>query len=156
MMSEANLKALRRTITPYVGQTLILAGVTAFCAYVAFKKSEWEFLWVIALIWALFGLYVVLFGLKYRVLWDGSGVVMRASGGPERRIQFDEVSEIDLELGASQSRPFRRLVVYGDKGNPDEFVDVSLRHFRLEDIRELVEAIRAHRPDLALPVLPMN
>lgn len=151
---------LRRTITPYVGYTLIFAGVSVFSTYVAQKTSQWGLMWVAAGIWPLFAV-IVYIGMKYRVLWDETGVVMRASGGPERRIQYDEITEIRNEMAQvseflSQSRPFRRIVVYGRKHDPDAFIDISLRHFRLEDIEELLTAIRTRRPDLAIPTVPLG
>ena len=80
---------LGRTITPYIGQTVILAGVTIFLAYVGQKTSDWKLLWLpSAIIWPLFTVSTLYFGLKYMVLWDDAGVVMRASGVPERRISI--------------------------------------------------------------------
>jgi hypothetical protein len=46
MMSSDEYRTLRRIATPYLGQTYILLGVTAFMFYVALKKSQWELLWV--------------------------------------------------------------------------------------------------------------
>ena len=91
---------LRRTVTPYVGQTLILIGVTVFLDYVAHKTSQWGLLSATALIWTSFAVYVVLFGMRYRVLWDQASVAMRASAGPERRIGFDEITEVKYELAS--------------------------------------------------------
>lgn len=81
---------------------------------------------------------------------------MRASGGPDRRIRFDEITEIKYEIGASESRPFRRLVILGRHNVPDAFIDVSLRHFQMDDIQKLLSDIHEHRPELTLPAIPLN
>ncbi|HEX4007872.1 MAG TPA: hypothetical protein VHX60_16990 [Acidobacteriaceae bacterium] len=157
-MTNHVLRPLRRTITPYVGQTVILAAVTVFCTYVAFDKHQLGFFWAIALIWVLFALYAVLFGLRYVVLWDDSGIVMRASGLKEdRRIRFEEIRKVDYELASggemlAQARPFRRLVIHSPRR--DEPIDISLRHFRLDDIDALMAVIQARRPDLDIPAIP--
>ena len=53
------------------------------------------------------------------------------------------------------SRPFRRIVVSAGAGArvPESArrVDISLRHFDLRDIHELMAVIKARRPDLSLP-----
>jgi hypothetical protein len=148
---------LRRTITPYVGQTLILLGITVFLAYVAHKTSQWNLLWAAAAMWPLFAFAYLYFGLKYRVLWDSIGVYMRASGMKEERlVRYEDITSIRYETArvsefAAQSRPFRRIVVKGHAHNRNAFVDISLRHFRLEDIEKLLTEIHARRPDLTIP-----
>ena len=157
-MVENGLVALRRTIAPYVGQTVIFTAITAFCAYEGHKLKDWNVLWVPVVIW---GCYAVLLGigLKYIVLWNDTEVVMRASGLAERHIGFDEISAIRYELAGvseflSQSRPFRRVVIHGRKHDTKAFIDISLRHFRLNDIEELLAAIHERRPDLTFPLIP--
>ena len=145
---------LRRTITPYVGLTLIFAGITIFSVYVAHKTSQWDLMWGPAVILLLFPFAYLYFGLKYRILWDETGVYMRASGGPERHIRYEDITSIRNETAMSQSRPFRRIVIHGHKRNPNAFIDVSLRHFRLDDIEELLAKIRTCRPDLVIPAIP--
>lgn len=147
---------LRRTITPYVGHTIILVALTVFFACVSHKTSDWTIFWWGLILWPLFAVAYLYFGLKYRVLWDETGVYMRASGGPERHIRYEDITSIRNESAKvsefqSQSRPFRRIVIHGRTHNPEAFIDISLRHFRLEDIEELLTIIRMRRPDLAVP-----
>jgi hypothetical protein len=158
MTTDPSLKPLGRTITPYVGQTVIFASVTGFMIYMGLKTSQWGFLWGATVIWALFAGFIYI-GMKYRVLWGETGVVMRASGGPQRLIRYDEITEIKIERAQVsefpvQSRPFRRIVIHGRKRHPKDYIDVSLRHFRPADIDELLAVIRSHRPDLAVPTVP--
>ena len=159
MVADQNLKPLRRTITPYVGQAVIFAGITLFIAYVATKTSQWDFLWTIPMLWALFFFAFVNFGMRYRVFQYDAGIVMSASGGPQRRIQYEEITEVRTDLGGvreqmGRSRPFRRIVVMGRERHPGSSIDISLRHFLPQDIDGLLNEIRAHRPDLDVPTVP--
>jgi hypothetical protein len=157
LTADRKLVNLRRTITPYVGLSVILVGITVFCAYVAHKTSQWNLLWAAAAMWPLFAFAYLYFGLKYRVLWDGIGVYMRASGMKEQRlVRYEDITSIKYEVSASQSRPFRRIVVNGHAHKSDAFVDISLRHFRLEDIEALLTEIQARRPDLTLPKIKIG
>ena len=106
-------------------------------------------------------IYVVIFGLRYQIHWDNTGVVMRASGGPDRRIDFNQITKIEYEKASaaefnSQSRPYRRLVIHGRRNTPDAFIDISLRHFRPDDIGRLLRTIHQHRPELILPTVRPN
>lgn len=154
-MADRKRVSLRRTVTPYVGYTIIFSGVTLYMAYCAQEASDWTWMWGSVLLWLLF-VPLIYFGMKYRILWDESSVYMRASGLRERHIRFDEITSIRYEFAQvteflAQSRPFRRIVIHGHKHDPNAFIDVSLRHFRLEDIEELMTAIHEHRPDLTIP-----
>jgi hypothetical protein len=156
--SHVQVTPLRRTIQPYVGQSVIFSGFTVFCFLIFAKTSESSFLWFPLVPWALFGVFVVFFGQKYKVLWDQESVIMRASGGPERRIRFDEITLIRNEISSAsdvlaQSRPFRRIAIYGRRHDPTARVDISLRHFDLQDINQLLTAIRARRVDLNVPTV---
>ena len=160
MTPNRNLVPLRRTVRPYVGQIVILAAVTAFAVYESFASSDWGFMWAPAIFLPLYAIYFLYFGMKYRVLWDNDSVVMRASGGAERRIQFDEIASVKNEVSSAgdvlaQSRPFFRIAVYSNR-DPNGFVDISLRHFQLEGVEELLAAIRKIRPDLSVPRTSRN
>jgi hypothetical protein len=138
----------------------MFTGFTVFSGFVFLKTSESAFLWVPAVPWFLFGVFIVCFGMKYRVLWDKKSVIMRVSGGPERRIRFDEITSVKNEVSSAgdvlaQSRPFFRIAVYRNR-DPNGFVDISLRHFYLADIQELLVAIRKSRPDLDVPSIATN
>jgi len=110
-----------------------------------------------ALLWVLFG-ELAWIGLKYRILWDSDSVIQHASGLTRKRIAFQDISHIRSEQAPaseflSMPRPFRRVAIYGRKSDPAAFIDVSLRHFHREDIRELLAAIHARRPDLKVPTV---
>jgi hypothetical protein len=159
--SDGELLHLRRTITPYVGQTSIFAAVTLLEFSVAYMRHAWDLLWIVAVMWVLYGLYVLFFGLRYGIFWDSTGVIMRASGGPPRRIGFDEIAEVRYETAGaseylSQARPFRRLVIRGRRNPAEASIDVSLRHFRPDDIKALLAMIHERRPELTVPAIPLH
>ena len=68
-------------------KTVIFASVTGFMIYMGLRTSQRGFMWAATLIWALFAVLIYI-GMKYRVLWDETNVVMRASGGG-RKDGFD-------------------------------------------------------------------
>ena len=157
-MTSDDLIPLRRTIQPYVGQIMILIAATVFAVCGSLASSDWNLMWAPAVYWPLFGLYFIFFAMKYRVLWNKESVVMHASGGPDRCIRLDEIISITKEVSSTsdvlaQSRPFRRIVVCGPKDDSNAQVDISLRHFDLKDIEQLLMAIRVHRPDLDVPTI---
>ena len=160
-MSKETTTILRRTVTPYTGQTLILVMFTIFVSWVAYTKQQWGFLWGGGLVWLLWASYILLFGMRYRIIWNDAGIIMRASGGPERHIGFDEITEIPYEVAGAteflaQSRPFRRIVILGRRSHPKTLIDISLRHFRTQDIKNLMNAIHERRPDVTIPTIPFN
>ncbi|HEY1801499.1 MAG TPA: hypothetical protein VGG46_11250 [Terriglobales bacterium] len=160
-MSKKTATVLRRTVTPYIGQTLIIFMFTIFVSWVAYTKQQWGLLWCAGLIWPLWASYILLFGLRYRIIWNDAGILMRASGGPERHIGFDEITEIRYEVAGAteflaQSRPFRRIVILGRRSDPKTLIDISLCHFRTQDIKNLMNAIRERRPDMTIPTIPFN
>jgi hypothetical protein len=156
---QAGLKPLRRTMTPYRGQIVLFSLASIFTLVVGYRSTQWGFMWSPAVFWALFAGQIYI-GLQYMVLWDENGVVMRASGmRKETRIQYGEITEIKIERAGvsevmAQSRPFRRIVVYGHRGHTVAYIDISLRHFQPRDIDEVLREIHIRRPDLVVPAIP--
>lgn len=145
-------------ITPYIGQTVILVSVSVFLFYVAAAKSQWGLLWAAATFWSIYTLYLVVFGLKYTVSWNEAGLLMTARGGSPRSVRFEDITSVESEIASPreflvQARPYRRLVIKGKEDTRDSVIDVSLRHFRIEDIRSLLAEIRSHRPDISVPTI---
>lgn len=98
----------------------------------------------------------VLISLKYRIFWSTSEVWQRASGMKDVKIRYENISEIRREEAISSewlamSRPFHRLVIVGKSSEGFRIVDISLRHFNLNDIHEFISVVKDKRPDLILP-----
>ena len=107
--------------------------------------------------WSIFGAWIAM-GLAYRISLKMDAVVQRAFGVKTISIPITEIKKITQETSilARQKkniwvdRPFRRLVIV-PTDDPDTYIDVSLKHFNEDDIRELMRKIREMRPDLSYP-----
>lgn len=148
---------LRGTIAPYMGQIVIFSLVTLGALFVSIQRGVWGLiLSVLAVGWPLFGILVYI-GRKYRIYWTEEDVRQQASGGSDVCIKYSEIARIASETSKpgewlAASRPFRRIVIYAKKSHGEgKFIDVSLKHFVAGDIRNLMRAIHARRPDLTLP-----
>jgi len=155
MISSNQPQQLRRTIAPYMGQLIIFSLVTLGVLFVSVQKHVLSLILPVPIMWLLFA-FLVWIGLRYRVVWTNKEVCQRASGGSNVCIEYGEITRITSEVSKpdewfAASRPFRRIVIYAERRGADKFIDVSLKHFLAEDIRELMRAIRIHRPDLELP-----
>jgi hypothetical protein len=143
---------------PYVGQISILLLATGVAVFTSAKSSDWNIMWAPAVYWPLFAIYVYFFAAKYKISWESGSLTMHASGSSERKILFGEITSIKSEVSSvgdvvAQSRPFRRVVVQGRADDPTARVDISLRHFDLRGIQELLDAIHGQRPDLEIPMI---
>jgi hypothetical protein len=148
---------LGRTIAPYMGQIVVLSFVTLGALFVSIQRRVWGLiLSVLVVAWPLFG-FLLYFGRKYRIYWTDDDVRQQASGGADVCIKYSEIARIASETSKSgewlaASRPFRRIVIYAKEAHGEgKFIDVSLKHFVAEDIRNLMRAIHGRRPDLTLP-----
>lgn len=145
-------RALGRTLTPYIGSVAILVLATIFCISVAFSKGAWQ-LAVASLVGCLLYAVVVFISAQYRVLWTSDYVRRKASGGPDVVIKISDIAKVAKETASTgqmvaQSAPFRRITVTDRSGKK---IYVSLRHFRLDDVRSLMHWIHQRRPDLEIP-----
>ena len=95
-------------------------------------------------------------GTRYRIYWNNGEIIQKAVAGNLTKIKTDEITNevqetSDLQTLATFSRPMRRIVIYARHADGGKFIDVSLKHFVAEDIRNLMRAIHERRPDLSLP-----
>jgi hypothetical protein len=76
-----------------------------------------------------------------------------------KRTPVNDITKLKLETGwgkqkwlwAPTLRPFNRLAVYYTLNNQEKYIDISLNHFHIEKVRELLNALLCLRPDLAIP-----
>lgn len=148
---------LRRTVAPYMGQIVILSLVTLGALFVSIQRGAWGLILSVLIVgWPLFGVLVYI-GRKYRIYWTEDDVRQQASGGADVSIKYSEIARIASETSKpgerlAASRPLRRIVIYAKESHAEgKFIDVSLKHFVAEDIRNLMRAIHGRRPDLSLP-----
>jgi len=143
---------LRRTITPYFGILIILTIVTS----IVFVKAQGiDELKALAVIWIPF-LFYYLVGNSYRIFLIDKAVIQKGFGVKTFVIAAEDIRDIKEEasLGETRSflvqRPYQRIVISSRK-DPKGYIDVSLRHFKMQDIVKLLSEIHAMRPDLKLP-----
>ena len=151
-MDFANETNLRRTFAPYAGQTVILSLASIGSFAVAWEKSVWGLFGAMAVPWGFYAVFVAI-SLKYRISYGQEYIRRRASGGPDAVIRYDDIESVELGSAnasemVAQSAPYRRIRI-SDGG--DMPINISLRHFRDEDIRRLMAVIHQKRPDLGLP-----
>lgn len=151
-MTDASEKALRLTLTPYIGQLIIIFVTTSFLFFVALFKDAWGLFYMMSVAWAFFALFVYI-ATRYRIYWTEDHIRRQASGGPDAIIAIKDIAEVIEERATAgemvaQSAPFRRIRVSDRSG---QHINISLRHFRPEDIRELMRWVQKCRPDLTLP-----
>lgn len=147
---------LRRTISPYLGQIIILSLVTVFLLFESIKLHAWGPLLPAPFIWLLFSVQIYI-GLKYKISWTDKAVCQEASGGPKVSIQYGWITKVTSEISKpgevlAASRPFRRIAIYAkEPQGAKSFIDVSLKHFAIDDVRKLMSVVHDRRPDLTLP-----
>jgi hypothetical protein len=109
--------------------------------------------------WAIIGPLAVVYvwyQRRYRISWQNGSVVQNAAAGPVVTISVDEMERVvqersDIRTLLSLSRPGRRITIYGRTAPGMKFIDVSLYHFKLNDVRKLMRLIHERRPDLVVP-----
>ena len=153
-MTSSSDFSLQRTIKPYVGELVIAGIILVGLVIIALKTLRWDPLGV-----AVIGCFLMCLthypDLRYRVFWRDGAVVRITANNVNTTIKASEISRIAVEQSdviamLSLRRPIRRITIYGDG---QQHLDVSLRHFELNDIRRLMEEIRKARPDLSLPTI---
>lgn len=142
---------LRRSYTPYWGMTIAVLIYVASLVFIAIATDDWlilfEFGWLppcLLIAW-------IAIGLRYSVSYSDESVSMTASGVKCVAIKYKEISSVKSEASIEKGRPFRRIAIYSHHGFDKEFIDISLKHFMVYDIKILFERISRERPDLQLP-----
>ena len=151
---------LRHTITPYmlVPVILILIVLVSF-PYMAKTGDLSPF--IIFIIGLLFFSPIPIMGMFYCIWLQESKIIMRAGNGSLTSIEIDEIEKIKQETSdaatfISLRRPVRRISIYGKTSEGIKLIDISLKHFRLDDIRKLMKVIHEIRQDLELPEQWLN
>ena len=142
--------ALHRSVAPYIGIGTIIGGVSIYATAAGLGKDPWGTLEVNAVLWAIFAGWVY-FGMRYRIYWRYGEIRQRASGKPDLVLKISDLESVSLETAVDAGRPFRRIALYAGSDTQSQFIDVSLKHFVANDVRDLMRAIHAARPDLAIP-----
>lgn len=164
-MNNANaIVELRVAARPYCVYTIIASPVVIACIYDAFnapseaaRVSNFQ---AVALIFFLLGcLFFPLW--MYRIKLYKDELVDYGFLKFTKRAPVISVSKVRQESGwpkqrwywAPAMRPFRRIAVYFEDGEKTESLDISLNHFPIAKVRELLDQLQQLRPDLDVPLL---
>jgi hypothetical protein len=148
---------LRPSFQPYAGFTIIFTAVALFMLWPFYKKPDISLVWAALSCWGMLGMIIAM-GLSYRIRLQHDAVVQRAFGMRAITIPISQIEKIKVEVSIYArrksnpwvDRPLRRLVIV-PKHDPDMYIDVSLKHFKADDIRQLMRKIREQRSDLSFP-----
>ena len=151
--------ALRRTVIgSYVLLPAIFVLITAAGIPYIIRTHDLTPVAILAVALILFVLPVIYMGLRYRIWWRDGRIVMRAGGfaGTIVTMDVNDIARVQQETSKAQAlakmnRPFRRIAIYGKTAQGFPYIDVSLKHFNLDDVRKLMKLIHERRPDLEMP-----
>lgn len=72
-------------------------------------------------------------------------------------ILFCDIAVVQSEASIERGRPFRRIAIYpANVGISRKWIDISMKHFVIGDIQNLLAVIREKRPDLTLPTIRLQ
>ncbi|HLI17568.1 MAG TPA: hypothetical protein VKV22_04755 [Rhodanobacteraceae bacterium] len=148
--------SLRRRVSPNAIWVAIACAIDLFLLSAMLRQHHfyWNVFGAIVLL-AAWALLIVWLNFRYTISWSGSAIVQTAFGLGEISIAATNITAIKSETSNTRTlimanRPYRRISVYGD----GKFIDISLKHFKFEDIRKLIAIVRDARPDLSMSELP--
>lgn len=155
-IASPNFFRLRHALSPSLVWVVMIGSVDVFLLFVMLRGHQfnWNIVSTIAFLSAM-SIFIISLNLRYTITWDGAAIVQTAFGLSEVSIKPDEITKVRLETSDVRTlfkanRPYNRIAIYA--GN--KFIDVSMKHFKLEDIRKLMAVIRETRPDLPIDKLP--
>jgi len=146
---------LRRSIHPYAALLIIWIVLTLLGLFDAIKFRDLNWLGAIAALWGI-GIATQYANIRYRIFWEDGQIKQIAANRDVTIIRTSEIDRIVLETSDLQTllalrRPSQRIAIYAQGKSGPKWIDVSLKHFAVDDIRRLMRAIHERRPDLSLP-----
>jgi hypothetical protein len=150
--------SLRRRHRPYVVFAVPIGAVSVFLTYLGIAKHDTSSLVSAVVVWLGFvPMWAIMY--RYAIFWNDSEIRMRAFGIPSATLRISDIQRIayersDVRQLLGVSRPSPRISIYGPLASRRSgVIDISLRHFELKSIRDLLGAVRHARNDLAIPTL---
>lgn len=153
------LNMLRVQKRPYIvyGALLLIASIMSAGIFIQNNNTFLNVLTV--LLCAIFPfIYLLAAFWFYRIeLFDD--VLIDKGLKRTKKAPIDAITKLKLEVGYGDQkwlwgptlRPFRRLAVYYTVDNKQQSLDISLIHFDIHDVRELLGKLIKIRPDLEMP-----
>jgi hypothetical protein len=128
--------------------------VLVVLAYISLHEHSWTPLLQAGWIFLIGAGGWVFLGTRYRIAYSDEAVVMKASRVQSVTIPFCDIALVQSEASIERGRPFRRIAIYPVNVNEShKWIDVSMKHFVIGDIQNLLAFIRDKRPDLMLPTI---
>jgi len=139
---------LRRSCRPYSVFIAIFAAMFLLLLVVSIKLESWSPLKA-SLTVGLFLAALIFSGTRYKISWSNGAVVQEAFGKVDVMINVNQITDLRRESANTKTliafnRPFRRVTIVGQ----GQIIDVSLRHFVMQDVCKLIRIIESLRPDL--------
>jgi hypothetical protein len=155
---DQRFQSLRRNRQPYAVFAIPVALLSVSAAYVGINRHETALVVAAGAVWIGFlPMWAIMY--RYAISWTDSEVRMRAFGVPTAIIRYSDIQQIKYERsGVRQlfglSRPSPRISIYGHaETGISVVIDISLRHFYLKDVQEILGRIGSTRKDLSMPKL---
>lgn len=156
-MSAANMCCLERSFQPYLIHTFGCSLALVILTCISLHEHSWAPLLQAGWIFVIGAGGWVFLGTRYRIAYSDEAVVMRASGMQPVTILFCDIAVVQSEASIERGRPFRRIAIYpANVGISRKWIDISMKHFVIGDIQNLLAVIREKRPDLTLPTIRLQ
>lgn len=157
-MNQKDIKAdrdifiLRRNSGPYIWFPAIVLPVLIFGAI---TTGDWKGIMFAMAIFSVIWIGMTWIQNGYRIWWKDNALFQRASNGDITTIKIDEIQKLrrersDAQTLISMQRPALRITVYGETTEGSKIIDISLKHFKSEDIRKLMKIIHECRSDIEM------
>lgn len=151
--------ALRHAVIfPYVFLPAIFIVITLINIPYMERTHDLTPVWILPFGLLVFVFPIIYMNIRYRIWWRDNAIVMRAGGfaGVIVTMRVEDIERIEQETSNARTatkmnRPFRRIAIYGKTAEGYPYIDVSLKHFNLDDIRKLMRIIHDRCPNLEMP-----
>ena len=155
---ESRHFTLKHSVQPYIIVGGVLGIVMLLSLLVGVFGGQWGGFWGMLVVMAVYLLKIYLYDLQYRISFKDGEIMMHVAGQSSptalTSIKITDITSIqretsDLRTLAAQQRVTQRIAIYDDAHKT--FIDVSLKHFTRDSIRELMQTIHRLRPELPIP-----
>jgi hypothetical protein len=155
---------LRHSLKIYSGifiiYVVLMIGLGLLAGLTNNGGSMKDILLVLTVIFFLYFAFLYFLNSRYQIFLENAEITMRAaslSADPKAptSIKISDITLIkrevsDVHTTVKLKRPFQRISIYDKSDN--KFIDISLKHFLMQDIRKLMKLIKEKRPDLDVPL----
>ena len=153
------LNMLRVQKRPYIvyGALLLIASIMSAGIFIQNNNTFFNVMTVLLCLIAP-NIYILIAFWFYRIeLFED--VLIDKGLKRTKKAPVAAITKLKLEVGYGDQkwlwgptlRPFRRLAVYYTVDNKQQSLDISLIHFDIQDVRELLSKLIKIRPDLEMP-----